>query len=180
MRLFLAIDIPEKLKEEGGVIQEEIKDLGNIRLVDEKQIHITLKFIGEAYPEKVIEKLKGLEFENFSLVANKIGFFPNKNYIKVLWLGFEESEDVQKLYSNINSRLESLTKKNEHEKFIPHATIARIQYLTPDNKKKLQTYNSREVPNISFEVSNIKLMKSTLTSEGPIYEVLEEFAGKAL
>ena len=56
MRLFLAIDIPENLKEEVAKFQEQFKIKG-IKLVEKENLHITVKFLGEVDEEKLKEIL---------------------------------------------------------------------------------------------------------------------------
>ena len=80
MRLFIAIEIPEDIKEYLAKIQEEIDDtLAKIRFVNKNQIHLTLKFLGEVQPnnaEKTKDILKKIALSPFSVNLSGIGVFP--------------------------------------------------------------------------------------------------------
>jgi len=69
MRLFIAIEMPEEIKEYLIQIQSKIgNDLAKIRWVNKEQIHLTLKFLGEVQPncvEEVKEELGKIKFESF-------------------------------------------------------------------------------------------------------------------
>lgn len=179
MRLFIAVDIPEEVKKELLKIQEEIKRLGKLNLIPKENIHITLKFLGEAKnSEEITNILETLEFEKFLLISNKIGFFPNENYISVMWLGFKEDEKLIELQKQIDEALSSHFKKGKD--FVTHATIARVKHILFENKEKLVSLKNRELKSFKFEISSFKLMKSTPTPQGPVYETIKEFKAKGL
>ncbi|RLE06849.1 RNA 2',3'-cyclic phosphodiesterase, partial [Candidatus Aerophobetes bacterium] len=59
MRVFIAIELPESVKEEIARIQEKLKKTRDkIKWVDPALIHLTLKFLGEIN-EKGLEKVIG-------------------------------------------------------------------------------------------------------------------------
>ncbi|NQU98114.1 RNA 2',3'-cyclic phosphodiesterase [Candidatus Woesearchaeota archaeon] len=179
MRLFIAIDICKELKQEIANIQEKIKDLGRIKTVLEKNLHLTLKFLGEVdAPEKIIELLEKIDFKEFSITSSNIGFFPSDNFINVVWIGFKEANGLIELQKKI---CETLSKDFKKEKdYIPHLTIARIKYLSPEEKAEILKLKQQDMKEITFKTPSFKLMKSTLTDKGPVYEVLKEFKAKGL
>lgn len=178
MRLFIGINISEEVKEEAVKIQEKIKKLGELTLVPKENLHITLKFLGEIEDsEKIIKKLNNIKFEQFSLKATNIGFFPNNNYIKVVWIGFVGNE-ILALQKQIDKTLEEDFKKEKN--FVTHATIARVKYLSPEDKTEMNELKTISLRSSEFKVNSFKLMKSTLTSNGPAYETLRTFKTKAL
>jgi 2'-5' RNA ligase len=178
MRLFISVDIPDEVKEEILKIQKEIKDLGRLSLSPKENIHITLKFLGEAEPDKITEILDTINFKDFSVTSDRFGFFPNDNYISVIWLGFKEDNELKDLQKEIDEKLSILFRQEKN--FITHATIARVKSIPFENKGKIKLLKERKVPNITFKVSSFKLMNSTLASEGPVYDVLKEFKAKSL
>lgn len=178
MRLFIGINISEEVKEEAVKIQEKIKKLGELTLVPKENLHITLKFLGEIEDsEKIIKKLNNIKFKQFSLKATNIGFFPNNNYIKVVWIGFVGNE-ILALQKQIDKTLEEDFKKEKN--FVTHATIARVKYLSPEDKTEMNELKTISLRSSEFKVNSFKLMKSTLTSNGPAYETLRTFKTKAL
>ena len=177
MRLFIAIEVPEDVKGYLSAVQEKINnDAANkIRCVNKNQIHLTLKFLGEVQPDKAEEiknVLKKITFGPFSVYLDKIGVFPNENYIRVVWAGLEPEEPVLGLQKSIDKKLEKLFKKEKD--FKAHITLARVKFIEDKNNfiNKLKTIN---IENKKIEVSNFKLIKSTLTPQGPVYEDLQVF-----
>lgn len=178
MRLFIAISISKEAKEEAINIQEKIKRLEKLTLVSKENLHITLKFLGEVEDsEKIIEKLNNIQFKQFSLKATNIGFFPNNKYIKVVWIGFVGNK-ILTLQKQIDKTLEENFKKDKN--FITHATIARVKYLSPEERTKMNELKTISLTSSEFKVNSFKLMRSTFTSKGLCYEVLKTFKTKAL
>ena len=177
MRLFIAIEIPEDVKEYMVKIQEKVDDTtAKIRLVKKNQIHLTLKFLGEVQPDKIedIKKaLKKITFNPFSACLDKIGVFPNESYIRVIWIGLEPEEPILELQKDIDENLKKLFKKEKD--FKSHLTLARVKYIEDKNNfiNKLKTIN---IENKKIDINCFKLIKSTLTSEGPVYEESEIFS----
>jgi 2'-5' RNA ligase len=66
--------------------------------------------------------------------------------------------------------------KKESRKFTSHATIARVKHLSSSNNKELISAigSLRDFDVGSMHVDTVKLKKSTLTPQGPIYETLHE------
>ncbi len=164
MRAFIAIDVPyfDSIKK----LQSSIK--GKFKAVEPENIHLTLKFLGDI-KEGEIEKIKKI-VENckpapFVMKLKGLGFFPNENYIKIVWIGVEEPEPVSEVMRCIDSRISRLGFKKE-KSYVPHITVARVKgKITIDNLKTLKDESFGEL-----KVTELKIKKSTLTEKGPIYE----------
>ena len=172
MRLFIAIDFNE-LKDYFFELQMHLPK--NARLSLTKAFHITLKFLGEVQPdnvEDIIGKLKGIRFAQFSVSLNSIGIFPSENYIRVVWVGVKPEEQIIELQKNIEDSLSKLFKKEKD--FQPHITLARVKY--PEDKKSfVEQLKKIKVENKKIEIKDFRLIKSTLTPKGAIYEDLAVF-----
>lgn len=172
MRLFIAIDFNE-LKDYFIKLQKLLPK--NAKLSLTRTFHITLKFLGEVQPDKVenmIDALKKIKFEPFSVFLDSIGIFPSENYIRVVWAGINPEEKVLELQKNIDEALKPMFKKEKD--FKAHITLARVKY--PEDKKSfVQQIKNIEVENKKIEVKDFRLIKSTLTPKGPIYEDLKIF-----
>ena len=176
MRLFIAIEIPEDIKEYISKIQEEIDTTKNkIRFVNKAQIHLTLKFLGEVQPDKIEhikEDLKKTKFEKFSAYLDSVGVFPSESYIRVIWIGLKPEEPVLELQKTIDENLKKSFKKEEN--FRPHLTLARVKYID-DKENFINKLKKIKIENKKIDVNNFKLVKSILTPKGPVYEDLEVF-----
>lgn len=163
MRCFLAVDIPRDLKED---IEDFKKNLGfpGLKKVSKENLHITLKFLGNFDKQKVVSRMKGMDFEPFEAETTDIGYFPRKSYARVIWLGLEDNG-----FSDIVKEIEKrLSLPQEKYEFIPHITIARA-------KKPLRDPDLQFKPNKKVKVNKITLYSSELTPKGPIYKKEAEF-----
>jgi 2'-5' RNA ligase len=175
MRLFVAVELPKEVQEYLAELQNQFKGFGRLNLVKPEKIHLTLKFLGEVEESKidnVKKELSQIKFRKTNAELSKLGVFPNENYVRVLWAGLKENKELQELAKAVSERLQNV-RKDDYE-FKSHLTIARVKHLK-DKQGFLKQLKSVEIKPLKFKVDNFKLIKSTLTEQGPIYEVLEEF-----
>jgi len=178
IRTFIAIDIPVSQKI-NQVINELKKTQIDAKLVEMENMHLTLKFLGDI-DEKLIDEIEKTIKEStkntqpFEITLKNIGVFPNKNYIKIVWIGVENAGPLKQIAETIDTKLKNLGFGKEKRSFSAHLTIARIK--SAKNKEKLiQLINKYQ--NVEFQkikVDKILLKKSVLTSKGPIYTTLKE------
>ncbi|MEK6856458.1 MAG: RNA 2',3'-cyclic phosphodiesterase [Nanoarchaeota archaeon] len=171
MRYFIAVDLPEKIKE----TLKNIKFDNSAILVLPSDYHLTLKFLGdvnESKLERVKRELHKIKFKPFKLRLSSIEFFPRKgNFIRVIWMGITPKRKVIKLKEDIDNILMSLF---EREKiFEPHVTLGRVK--TIKDRKKLLELRDLQIHG-RFNVDNFKLIKSELAGDGAKYEILEEYS----
>ena len=187
MRAFIAVDLSEEIRERIKKIQREFRFLeGNAKFVDASQAHITLKFLGEISEELAAEiqrELASLDAEPFEITFRGVGFFPEmplqrlqRGRVRVLWLGVEEesARRLRELQSEIDARMSKFGFVRERN-FRPHATVARLKRALTNAelgafKSKLNVLQRMKFG--TMLVHTVKLKKSTLTPQGPIYEDL--------
>lgn len=177
MRCFLAIELPEKIKDELLKIQEQIKDNNiKMKLVEKENLHLTLKFFGELNDyqvNKIKESLKQIKFKKFKANLGILGVFPSLNFIRVAWISLEPSEKVKELHNEIDEVLEK-EKFRKDKIFESHLTMARVKFIK--NKQELiNKLKEIKIKPLDFEVSSFVLKKSTLTEKGPVYEDIIKF-----
>ncbi len=175
MRLFIAIDFNE-LKEDMIKLQGNT-DESLAKLKKTATFHLTLKFLGQVSEDKVEsikEKLKEVKFEPFSLVLDKIGVFPSENYIRVIWAGVKPKNEIVELQKKIEKVLEEFDFKKDF-KFHPHITLARVKFVN-DKEKFVKNLEEIKVKEKKIEVKDFRLVKSTLTPKGPVYEDIAVFS----
>tara|TARA_B100000029_G_scaffold25114_1_gene24749 strand:- start:4175 stop:4717 length:543 start_codon:yes stop_codon:yes gene_type:complete len=173
MRIFVAIEITEK-----GILDNITQLQKNIgieaKAVPREQIHFTLQFIGdvdETSKEKIINVLNIIEFSKFQITIKGIGAFPRAKLPRVIWVGVDKAgkESLSNIAALVNKKLLELGFKND-KAFKPHLTIFRVKNKINDVTGELTKFNSKIFG--TQQVSQIKLKKSTLTPNGPIYEDL--------
>lgn len=173
MRLFIAVPVPEELKERIKEVQDRLAEISGIKLVEAKNLHFTIKFLGETDKVKEIEKcmekaLKGLH--QFDVEIAGVSAFPSKNYARVIWLsvgnGFEE---FKKLMKNIDIGLSKIGFEQKKD-YIPHLTLARVRSVR-SNAKLIRLLERLEQTQIgTMRVKEVKLVKSMLGRNCPVYE----------
>lgn len=181
IRSFIAIDIPQSIKNIIARVQSDFKESGaDVKWVNPELIHLTLKFLGNIKEEQIdeikksmIKSVKGIT--PFFMTLIDIGVFPNIRYPRVIWMGLEDkTERLLILQKNIEENLNILGFTPEERKFSPHLTIGRLKSLK--GKSRLANMiHAKKGMNIdgSISVNKINLMKSELRVTGPIYSVLE-------
>ncbi len=178
MRLFIGIDLPEKIKKK---ISKEIENLKKryptFRWVEEKNYHLTLLFLGEVKEEKLPKIKKRLEKTTFStppfyLFSYSFDLFINRQII--LYIDFKREREIEKLAKEIKKEFREFTFKTNIKKFVPHLTIARARIPSKQQYFVIKKLLSKQKTEFHFKVDKITLFKSTLTRKGPIYEKLFE------
>ena len=175
MRCFIAIDLPSEIKEELKKIQLQIANRSgsNLKASYPKDFHITLRFLGEINnTEYVKEQLKKVKFSEIKASLGETGYFQNRKFVRVLWIGIEPKKEIINLKKNIDTALE---KEFTREKdFKAHVTLARVKHC--EDKERLMTVLKQvDFDKEQFEISDFKLKKSTLTEETAVYEDIAEF-----
>lgn len=177
--MFLAVELPEEVKREIGRIQKKVLSDGvRIKLVENENLHLTLKFFGEVENEKIdriVKNLSKIEIKPFTSSLEGLGVFPYRDYIKVIWAGLSNAKGFIILKEKIDEELTSLGMKHE-KKFSAHITIGRVRSIS-DKETFYNKFKSlgKNLKNASFKVSEFVLKKSTLTPNGPIYENVHVF-----
>ena len=112
MRLFIALEF-EELKEYFKAIQSKLVS-NNAKITLTRTYHLTLKFIGEVdekNADSIKSSLRSVKFTAFSTKLDKIGVFPNENYIRVVWIGLKPDDKILELQQKIDEALVPLFKK---------------------------------------------------------------------
>lgn len=175
MRVFIAIELPAEIKEELLKLQKAIVS-ENVKQTLAKEFHLTLKFLGEVdNVEKIKQQLSKVKFNSFEISLSSIGVFPSKNYIRIVWVGAEPENKIIELQKKIDNVLDFPKEKD----FKPHLTLSRVKFVK-DKKAFSELLDKVHAEKKSFLVDNFKLIKSTLTPNGHVYEEIACFKSQAL
>lgn len=177
MRIFIAIDIPDEIKERISALAKLFSS-PEVSLVSKEAMHITLNFLGEVGPEKV--KKIGADLGNvikakkFHVSISGIGYFTLKELRVIFAEVTEGKEEMITISTQISHYLASEGFEIEKD-LVPHVTLARVK--NSQEKQKLisliKENSSKDFGD--FIVTSIKLKSSKLSSEGPTYRDLKEF-----
>src|SRR4030042_7064218 len=160
MRTFISIKIPTKIMMQIQNIQDSLPEPKG-KKTELKNLHLTLKFLGEISSEeleKIKTKLSEIKFNKFNAEIKEIGFF-DKQDTGIIWLGITNCEKIQE---EIDNCLNDIFEKER--RFMGHLTIARVKKISNKNKF-LDDINKIEVPKMFFLVEKFYLMESELKKE---------------
>lgn len=183
MRLFIALPLSKDVEQFlNNIILDLKQKRGKIKWVDSKNIHLTLKFLGETNENKIDSIINAIKntaskYSSVNCTINKVNAFPNIKRPKVVWAGLEDQNNsLDKLESiaiDIDNEMSQLRFEKENKKFKSHLTLGRVK----DDKdlheltKYLESY---QIQPMAVLFDKVVLFKSTLTPDGPIYERLYE------
>jgi len=176
MRTFIAVDIPEDVKNAVGQYINDIKSefKGDVKWVSPDNLHFTIKFLGEV-KKSAVDVLKECmsrtagDFDKFYINLSDIGFFPSDYKPRIIWLGAHDGADnMLDIFQDLETCLEEHGFDREAKTFSPHLTIGRVK----KHKKIIVPERIDEFEPVNFLADGLSLIKSTLTPDGPVYEVL--------
>lgn len=189
MRLFIAIDFSRQKKEEiGNSLHFLTLQFPQISWIKTDDLHLTLKFLGNignqitsGQADQLIKIKRGIKrsvggIKPFELNFDSLGFFHKEQLI--VWLGVKKSPNLLYLVNNIEQEMQKLGWKKEKRPYSPHVTIGRGKKITKDTAQRIKKVilSSPQISPSPFLVSEITFMQSKLTSLGPIYSPLKNFA----
>ena len=185
MRLFVALAIPAAVRDNLAALLKDLRDL-SLRVGDKRgrwvrpeNLHVTLKFVGEAADtqlEGIRDALAKIRSDApIDLQFRGLGYFPHEKHPRVLWVGLNASSNLALLAGDIDRALEAQGVAPEKRAFAPHVTLARFE--PPGLHEKLgaaiQKNFQREFG--SFQARDFHLIESKLRPSGAEYTTLASF-----
>jgi len=181
MRLFVALEIPSAMRENLAALLKTLRAVSpQTRWVRPENLHVTLKFIGEAPEAKLAairSALAGARSDQPVTVDFRgLGFFPNDKHPRVFWAGIEASPNLKTLAADIDNGTEKLGIPREQRTFSPHLTLARFE--PPGLPEKLRSaIHENATRNFgTLRATKFHLIESKLKPSGAEYTTLESFA----
>lgn len=175
MRLFVAIPLPEGVKQRLTNLQQPVE---GIRWQASQQYHLTLRFIGEADRETtqaIREQLKNIQTPPFNLDLKAPGYFPENRQPKILWVGLEEEPLLMKLQEKVEQTCRNVGLKPDKREFKPHITLGRVKGASKrDVLSFINQHKQFRMNNI--QVSEFILYSSRLHPDGAIHKPLERYS----
>lgn len=174
MRLFIAIELPDELKQE----LERLKtDIPGARWVPAVQIHLTLAFLSEvdeATVAKLTDLLAQLQADPFELSPGGIGCFPDRVRPRVVWLGVKPVPKLLRLAQAVHHAALTAGIILEERPFSPHLTIARLKLPAA---RQLGAFLDRHsaLTLKSFTVRGFTLFQSRLSAQGAVHSQIRSF-----
>ncbi|MDD3619306.1 MAG: RNA 2',3'-cyclic phosphodiesterase [Desulfobulbaceae bacterium] len=173
-RLFVAIDLPARIKEQLSALS---CGLPGARWIAPEQMHLTVRFIGEVDSrifQRVREALTEVRGEPFPLRLEGIGFFPPRGHPRVVWVGIRRSDELVRLRKRIESILVRSGLEPEGRKYSPHITLARLNN-TPGSRIGAYLAHNGLFRTEEFTVREFNLYSSVLNNRGARHYIEQEY-----
>ena len=165
MRLFIAIQLSDDIRNSLSAVQTHLRDHGvRGNYTKTENLHLTLAFIGEYFdPDFVLEVIRSVPFAPFPMRIEGFGSFGD-----LYWCGIGENDDLLTYVKRLRRALAGNGIPFDRKKFSPHITlIRRAEY------DRRRGFPGVAVPDVSMRVSGVSLMRSDRTKSGMVYTEVE-------
>lgn len=156
IRVFFAIEFDDEVKDyiydRQKIVKEKSKK-GNFTI--KKNIHLTLKFIGEVSSKEMYTLKKAVDVvvnQNaaFNIVMDKAGKFDRGNQ-SIVWVGIERNSQLEKINNDLEQVLLQWGYDKENRKFKPHITIGRqVVFKEQENLSQIPVFKTAVINKISL------------------------------
>lgn len=186
LRLFIAIELPEKIRAAITAAQTEcIKRLPapGLKWAPPEQFHLTLRFLGSLdstqLPDLTTRLRKACgDLKPLDLKCAGFGLFPERGRPRVFWVGVHDDggKDLDRTFRAVTEATAGFGQQEEPEKhFTGHITLARCKEIdratTAKVRELVRDFSNREFG--SWQATEVNIMRSELLPKGAIHSVLE-------
>ena len=181
IRAFLALEIPDQIKEELVLAQEGLRhELPRARWTRPQGWHLTLKFLGEVEQPgladlgaELDQRVRGIGTVLVKL--DKTGFFPSSARPRVAWVG-GTADGVERVVEAVEGAAESAGFPRERRPWSVHLTQARMkmQWSKAAVDRFLEWGATLDLE--AFTCREVVLFSSDLQPGGAVYTALERFS----
>lgn len=190
-RLFVAISLPDGVKDEIEKAQKEMRSAlpkHVVRWTKRDQFHLTLKFLGNVAAARVAELTEALRgtcghFAALRLRAEGIGFFPDSRCPRVVWVGVQDDKiELSRLQEGVEEGVKAFAEervgpaglRRSQDVFVGHVTLGRIQGIGRPQAEILSKLALGMAGRLFGEwmADQIELVRSELSPQGSRYTTL--------
>lgn len=181
MRCFIAIELPEGIRERLADLQRKLGRLdGQIRWTRPEHIHLTLKFLGEVPDGRVAEVCStavatagGLA--PVALEIAGVGCFPPRGGARVVWAGIAGPvPELTRCHRACEDAFAALGFPPETRPFSPHLTIGRSRDPRGSRPARAVVEACSEFAAGSFTATRLTVFESVLGRSGAVYTPLAQ------
>lgn len=172
IRLFVGLDLPEAVAARLGALAAGIP---GARWVEPRNLHVTLRFIGEVdegVAQELHECLGEIRAPAFDLAITGFGTF-GRGSPTALWAAVDRSPEIVHLQSKVDAALGRAGIPPEGRKFLPHLTLARLKDAPV---ARVQAFIAGHSPfRADVPVDRFVLFRSHLGRSGAEYEAVADY-----
>jgi len=172
-RLFVAIRPPEAILD---LLLDAMDDRAEFRWLDDEQLHLTLRFVGEVerpLAEDLADALGRIHAAPFDVRIKGVGRFDQRNS-GVLWAGVEPKAPLAALAAKVERACVGVGLEPERRAFHPHITLARWKGHRSREAEDFVAHH-RALASGPFPVDHFVLFESRLSRHGAHYEEIASY-----
>jgi RNA 2',3'-cyclic 3'-phosphodiesterase len=173
MRLFVAIDLPDVIKDELDTLRTNVP---GATWAKRQAFHLTLRFLGDQIaPERlnpIMSALDTVRAASFEMLLQGVGRFPPamRGAARVLWVGIAPQPALADLHARIEQALATVGFPREVGNFSPHITLARLKTSNPTRDINMLLERHAAFQAGPVRVNEFSLFSSVLTAQGSRYK----------
>ena len=180
LRAFIAIELSSEISHRIDQISAELKKrvpANAVRWVAARNIHLTLKFLGDVSsthldPLQKMIQVECINYAPFDISVGNLGAFPSMRRPRVIWIGLTATETLPALQQSIELGASHIGYPPEDRPFSPHLTLGRLA-RNADPAELQQVGQVLSGYNIGFlgamRVEAVHLIRSDLSPSGARY-----------
>lgn len=171
MRVFIALDLPQKTKDNLERSANEFKEMsagGNF--TKKENYHLTLHFLGEVAPSDLIYVQSAMDgVKDMSAPELAVSQFTVLRASDIVCAKLKQSQALTALHDELGQRLERHGFKVEHRAYRPHITLIRKKSFSLPFS---EVTKSVKVYNMPFNATDLILYETVFTNSGVTYREL--------
>ena len=172
----LSVDVSRQLEEVSRHLKRQMPGQA-VRWVAVKNIHLTIKFLGDVSVGNLEMLQRALQTETarhptFQFDVSGLGAFPSNRRPRVIWVGVQAPPQLQALQRGVENEMARLGYAPEERGFSPHLTLGRVaRNVTPEEVRRIgDVLQSSRVGLLgSTQANAVHLYRSDLQPGGAIY-----------
>jgi 2'-5' RNA ligase len=180
MRTFIAVGLDDAVRQRTVALQRQLAHASTaVKWVEPENLHFTLLFLGEVEARELLDVCRVVSraaatIEPFELEVVGVGGFPNLRRPRTLWLGAGEGAlQMVALHDALEAPLLDLgAYRREDRGFTPHVTLGRLKTDDATDELRAELAKQAAWPGGRQAVTEVRVMTSELTREGPEYTVV--------
>jgi RNA 2',3'-cyclic 3'-phosphodiesterase len=173
-RLFIAIRPPASVRDR---LVDSMEGIEGARWVDEENLHLTLRFVGEVErpaANDLAAALGRIGWPRFSLQIEGVGHFARRGRATALWARVPGGDSLEGLRQKVEAACEATGLGRETQRFTPHVTLARLTRSHGPIGGWLAAFGDMRAG--PWQVTEFVLFESHLGHTGAFYEPVTVFA----
>lgn len=180
IRAFIAISLSPEIYQQLDQVLVGLKNKlpgGSIRWVPAKNIHLTMKFLGDVSvsSQELLTKVLQSEVSRhppFEISVGELGVFPSLHRPHVVWIGVEAPSELAALQHGVEAEMARLGYAPEDRPFSAHLTLGRVaRNASPEETRLISdVLGNYKVGFLgAFRVQSVHLYRSDLQPGGSVY-----------